>query len=292
MKIFNVLSGWLDYKRKRRTLARLLEHFSMPLVFWYPPADSPLCVGKTTLRMPLDGIIGPRTIAYGHWHGEHTRLIESKLVGAGNSSYFLIDVGANIGLVTRQLLASPRLRWSGAACFEPEAGNIESLRWNIAPLENAIAFPVAISDKDSVGTLHVDLGNAGDCSLDPLPKGIKRSGVSSQEVNLVSGSTAYDMIQRRNSPEDRIVWKSDTQGHDLNIMASMPRELWTRVSVAMIEVRCSNVSDDVLLRFLEIVADFPHRSWIKRREQPVTLDQLKKFCERRNSSEMDLLLYR
>lgn len=288
----NRLSAWLEYKRKRRALGLLLENFSIPLVLWRPPAGSPLRVGETTLRMPLDGIIGPRTMAYGHWHGEHTALIESKLDTASDAKVFLIDVGANIGLVTRQLLASRKLHWTGAACFEPETGNLESLRWNIAPLENATAFPFAISDKDAVATLHVDLGNAGDCSLDALPQGIKRAGVASQEVKLVSGSTAYNMVQRLLGAEDRIVWKSDTQGHDLTIMASMPRELWGRVQVAMIEVRCSNVSDGAMRSFFEIAADFPHRSWIKRGEQPITLDQLKSFCEKRSASELDLLLYR
>lgn len=292
MTSVTALFNWIDYKRKRRAIGRLLEEFDAPFIYWRPKADSALRVGETTLRIPLDGIIGPRTMAYGHWHGEHTSLIESKLAADGGTKYFLIDVGANIGLVTRQLLASETLHWTGAACFEPETSNLESLRWNIAPLNNAAAFPVAISDKDSVATLHVDLGNAGDCSLDRLPDGIKRAGVSSQEVTLVSGATAYDMIRQLHGVEERIVWKSDTQGHDLTIMASMPRELWARVCVAMVEVRCSTVSDDTLRRFLEIAEDFPYRSWIKRGEQSITLDQLRTFCERRSSSELDLLLYR
>ena len=292
MSLLDNFSRWREYKRKRRAIGRLLGEVEVPLLFWRPGPGSPLRVGDSTLRLPMDGIIGPRTLAWGHWHGEHTDLIESKLASAGDASHFLIDVGANIGLVTRQLLASPRLRWSGAACFEPEAGNLASLRWNIAPLANATAFAVAISDRDTKGTLHVDLGNAGDCSLDELPQGVTRAGVAQQEVTLVSGATAFELIRPLRGEADRLVWKSDTQGHDLTIMAAMPDALWLRVALAMVEVRCSHVSDEALRRFLAIAAQFPHRSWIKRGERPVTLDELKAFCEKRSGSELDLLLYR
>ena len=45
-----------------------------------------------------------------------------------------MDVGANIGLVPRQLKASDRCRWTGAGGFEPETGNLGLLRFSLSAL--------------------------------------------------------------------------------------------------------------------------------------------------------------
>lgn len=159
-------------------------------------------------------------------------------------------------------------------------------------LPNVGIEDAAISDADALGTLHVDHGNARDCSLEPLPAGIERAGVSEQAVRLISGATAYTLISARRSPGDRVVWKSDTQGHDLKIVRAMPDALWDDTDVAMIEVRCSSVTDEEIARLMQVAARFPHRASIKRDERPIGLAELEAFCRRRSASEFDLLLWR
>ena len=289
--LFDQLRRWRAMKVRRQVINRLNGCFDVEEVEWRPPDGSPLRHGVTTVKLPMDGIIGPRTMAYGHWHGEHTSLIHQRLPRDAGQRFFLVDVGANIGLVTRQLVAQNPSMWSGAICFEPEKRNLARLAWNVRSLPNVHIIPNAVSDRDADGLLHVDLGNAGDCSLEDLPTR-KRSGVEAQVVPMISGATAFRSISEHRSPGDRVIWKSDTQGHDLTVLASMPAELWPETDVATLELRASSATDEEIDSLLTIASQFPNRSSVKRGERPISIEQLESFCRRRSESEFDLLLYR
>lgn len=293
MNILGRALAWRTKKARRAAINRLNAHGELRLVEWMPRADSPLHVDGASVRLPMDGIIGPRTLAHGHWHDEHTALIRQECArlrpGPG---HYLIDVGANIGLVTRQVMAAAPGQWAGAMCFEPEAGNIELLRWNLRGLPGVTIEPVALSDRAGTAVLHVDTGNAGDCSLLELPSGVQRKGVQQQQVPLMPCDEAARRIEQAAPAGSRFVWKSDTQGHDLTIVAAMPDSLWARTDVAMIEVRSVDVADAVIDRFLAVAGGFAHRHAIKRGRRPIGLPELASFCKARSGSEFDLLLTR
>ena len=82
--------------------------------------------------------------------------------------------------------------------------NLAKLAWNVRSLSNVHTIPNAVSNHDANGLLHVDLGNAGDCSLEDLPTR-KRSGVEAQVVPMVSGATAFRSINEHRSPGDRVI---------------------------------------------------------------------------------------
>jgi FkbM family methyltransferase len=283
---------WREVKSRRAAIGLLNARAELVEIEWRPPPGSPLRCGDSTVRLPMDGIIGPRTLAHGHWHDEHAAHIRSRLPRYGTGRHVLVDVGANIGLVTRQLLASQPEAWAGALCFEPEAGNLARLRWNVAPLPQVRVEPFAVSDGDGTATLHVDTGNAGDCSLLELPASHARQGVQTQQVQLISGAEAWERIRALQGPGQRLVWKSDTQGHDITIVAAMPPAMWAEVDIAMIEVRAVDVAPGVVDRFLQVAAGFVSRLVVKHGERTITMDELERFCRSKSGSEFDLLLCR
>ena len=292
MGIADRLGQWKTIRRRRHTIGQFLSENRIVEVEWRPPIESPLHHEGSTLRLPMDSIIGPRTLAYGHWHDEHTRLIRDLVARQPAQRHFLIDIGANIGLVTRQLLAPEPARWSGACCFEPETKNLAQLAWNLRPFSAAHVQPFAVSDHTGQATLHVDEGNAGDCSLQPLPQNVQRAGTRDETVQLISGAQAWALIQAARAPGDRLVWKSDTQGHDLKIIAAMPDALWDDTDIAMIEVRCNHASPAEIDHLLQVAAAFPQRLSVKRAARPIGLAELEAFCRKRSDSEFDLLLHR
>ncbi len=280
-------------KARRAAIGLLNARSELREVAWTPASGSPLHLPGASLRLPMDGIIGPRTLAYGHWHDEHCALIREELarLGDGRPCHW-IDVGANIGLVTRQMLAQGPARWSGAVCFEPEAGNLELLRWNLSALPGITVAPVALSDRPGTAVLHVDTGNAGDCSLLELPQGVARKGVDQQQVQLMPCDEAARLIEQAAPADAHLAWKSDTQGHDMTIVAAMPPRLWARTAVAMIEVRAVDTDDATIERFLKVASGFERRYAVKRGKRPIGLAELERFCRGRSGSEFDLLLVR
>jgi FkbM family methyltransferase len=292
LQVIDHIRRWREVKARRAAIGLLNARAELVEVEWRPPIDSPLRWGDSTVRLPMDGIIGPRTLAHGHWHDELAAVIRARLPRYGGHRHLLVDVGANIGLVTRQLLAPRPEAWAGAVCFEPEAGNLERLRWNVAPLPGVRVEPFAVSDGSGTVTLHVDTGNAGDCSLLELPSGPRRKGVETQTVQMISGQDAWERIRALQQADHRLVWKSDTQGHDLTIVASMPAAMWDLVDIAMVEVRAVDVAPNVIARFMQVAAGFTSLQAVKRWERPISLEELERFCRAKSGSEFDLLMCR
>ena len=112
MGIADRLGQWKTIQRRRHITGHFLSENRIVEVEWRPPEDSPRHHEGSTLRLPMDSIIGPRTLADGHWHDEHTRLIRDLMAQQPAQRCFLIDIGANIGLVTRHLLAPEPTRWA------------------------------------------------------------------------------------------------------------------------------------------------------------------------------------
>src|SRR6476619_3366518 len=82
-------------------------------------------------------------------------------------SYTLVDVGANIGLFSRQLerLSNGIER---ILCVEPEPNNFNALAYNLAALGNrATLFKLALGSADGEFEFFRDAENIGNYSLNP-----------------------------------------------------------------------------------------------------------------------------
>jgi FkbM family methyltransferase len=278
-------------RRRRHLIRRLLKDVDVRELTWLPAADSPLSYRGTVVRLAMDYVIGPRTLAFGHWHDEHCGFIRNQL--RQGQSYHLIDVGANAGLVSRQLLATPQLQFIGADCFEPDAQSFTLLTTNLAPFPGVTLHAAALSDSDGEAELFRGARNAGDISLTPDADLLARHDIGSQTVRLLSAERmAGQILQSLASESTRLVWKSDTQGHDLKIVAAMPDEFWSRVDVALIEVRSVPATAQEITRFMAVVETFAVRRSVKRGANEISTAWLRNFIEQANGSEFDLLLAR
>jgi FkbM family methyltransferase len=185
-----------------------------------------------TILLPFDQAIFPLVVADSGWSLDTLEFLEQRIDPA--KTYVTVDIGANVGLYTRQIaFRFPNLR--RCLCIEAEPGNFRALQYNVASLlgDRAILWNVALSDSDGEVPFFRDDTNFGNYSLN-------NHAIRGQPFDTITvQSVATDRWMRehiRLEPDDRLVWKSDTQGYDELIISLTPLDIWDRVDVAIVEL--------------------------------------------------------
>jgi FkbM family methyltransferase len=131
----------------------------------------------------------------------------------------LVDVGANIGMITTALL---RHGWfERAICFEPAPRNYRLLRLNIAQngLESRVTpINIALSSAPGERALEVSDRNSGDHRLRAPGVSTVASGAYREEqraeVRVPVDTLDHALTRAKVSPDDvRLIWM-DIQGHE------------------------------------------------------------------------------
>jgi FkbM family methyltransferase len=195
-------------------------------------ADCALGPAGDTILLPFDQAMFPSIVADSGWALETLEFLERRIDPA--RAYVALDIGANVGLFTRQIaLRFPNL--TRFLCVEAEPGNFRALHYNVSHLlgDRGILWNVALSDADGQTRFFRDADNFGNYSLnDDAMRGRPFDTITVQSV-------ATDRWMREHislEADDRLVWKSDTQGYDELIISLTPLEIWDRVDVAIVEL--------------------------------------------------------
>lgn len=143
----------------------------------------------------------------------------------------MIDIGANIGLVTLQAmnLASTD---NDYILIEPSAHHIRRLKKNFHNSRfNVELKEFALSNLDGKAQLFTQESNQGNSSLVVIA--VPPSEKTAQEVWL---RDTEDIFQKELSHYEKIVIKCDTQGYDALTLSRIPASAWRKVQSAVIEV--------------------------------------------------------
>jgi FkbM family methyltransferase len=219
-------------RRPQDALYQAAAIFGIGGVQWRAPPDSALFhADAATVELPLDAAITPYVLRHGCWQPEEVAFFGAH---APPHDCVLIDVGANIGLVTRQLMHRlPCL--AAAVCFEPHPGNFRMLECNLAHLPNCHRVRAAIGRLDGELRFYEDLENAGNYSLNrdamrerPFRESVVRCLKADEAALLGPLPAAMRGLQ--------LLWKSDTQGFDEVIMTALPDAFWQRVQAGVMEL--------------------------------------------------------
>jgi hypothetical protein len=141
-----------------------------------PRDGSPLSEqgGGSTVKVVSDYAIGPVTLRRHFW--QLTELDFAKRVTRGSEPVTLFDIGANIGLFSRQLLiALPSI--SKCFAYEPERENFRCLTHNLFPFASRTEMiEAAVSDRSGEAEFYLDGYNSGNFSfaLTAMPKRHKK----------------------------------------------------------------------------------------------------------------------
>lgn len=189
----------------------------MPPLSWLHFPEQKLVVplknGLKVVIYPND-IIGKRVYFFGDVDRKITALLNA-ILERGET---LIDVGANIGIVSIQCL--PRIGAGGrVVAVEPQSLCAEALRETVAlnGISNLEIHTLAISDRNGQGRMELqEAGNLGTASLKPGESGRPSGANGESDVPI---RDAGEFLESLAITEGYAV-KIDVEGHEAEIIAS------------------------------------------------------------------------
>jgi FkbM family methyltransferase len=210
-----MLSSLADFVRSH-ALLRKCAHAAVRLI-----PDRP-----HTIKVPDLGPVRIRMRRHRHMLWENAGVGEAlmmaifrRLIRPGDVVY---DIGANIGLYTRMMIA-----WFGAdrvIAFEPMRENFDLLQANIAlgKLGDRVqAFQLALSDAEGDEELQIDDMTSGTAVLNSISGG--KASIGRQEFGLLPLTERVevvrldDFIETRNLPPPQVM-KIDTEGAEVKVL--------------------------------------------------------------------------
>jgi FkbM family methyltransferase len=255
-----------------------------------PFESSPLYFSVGGKSYPLwlsaDNVIGLSTFRDQSWDIRKIKffqLISERI----DSKICLVDIGANIGLFTRQFFSQIK-KSHLAYCYEPQKFNFTLLDRNLSGLGiKTYLNNFAISDDSKPQTLFQDNENNGNFSLNISAMEDKKFTTS--QVEVIAGSEEEKKWQANGLP---IFMKIDTQGHDEKICTSFTLELWKQVKALSIEIwniEKTGFDED---KFSEILDLFPYKVWENEPLKVVSTKEIMKMKVENNNRSEDLFCWK
>jgi FkbM family methyltransferase len=249
-------------------------------------ADCALGRQGDTLLVPFDEVMFPWIVAHGSWEADNLEFLARHI--DTTRSYCVIDIGANVGLFSRQAaIRFPNLlRFT---CVEPDAGNFRALQFNLSELlgSRAALWNLALSHADGPTRFFRDNGNFGNYSLNadamrdrPFNTGTVQS--------VATGPWMLEHVSL--DMDERLVWKSDTQGHDELIISLTPAAVWDHVDIAIIELWRIMKADFDRDTFVSRIDAFPNKSLGP--DRPATTREILAYISSDDWHHTDLYLWR
>lgn len=274
---------------------------------YFPPAGSPLWDSDRPLRLAVDQVVAPTAYWHNAWEPEELQFVKEHL--APGRKYLLVDVGANMGLVTRQILAAIDAV-QGAICYEPHPGNFDCLRFNVSH-RNVRLLNAGLGSESADLRFYLDPANCGNFSLnadaladtrsETMVKVLDARGESLRWLELeASAALGTDQeIDARGRPEQvpdrdrrRFIYKSDTQGFDELIATRIAGSFWSRVDVAMLEMwRIAKPSFDAAA-LAALLDSFPNRVFLRDPASQLSTGEVMDFLAGRDRNREDLGMWR
>ena len=254
------------------------------------PKDGPLSLQTNDgqfekLFLPPDFSIGRTTMIDKAWQIKDPQIFANQLSKEGKCC--LVDIGANVGLFTRQLLHWAPDKIHEVYMYEPDPFNYELLKKNI-PRDSKKTFvnSAVSSSSESSKDFFKDPLNSGNYSF--YQELMPTDGYERINVSTISASSQIDAWRSSGLP---IFYKSDTQGHDILIACSCGLDLWKQVKCAMLELwpirRLSDEHDQFLNDFASILDLFPIKVFGDNLKVNITTSEVFDFLNDSNHSTKD-----
>jgi len=239
------------------------------------PKEGPLSLKEKdkylSLFLPPDFAIGRTTMLNNCWQ------IQDPMFFSNTMTYYkqccLIDVGANVGLFTRQLLNLSQDKINKIFLYEPDLVNFDLLIKNIPSNKNTVFENAGLSSLEKAKEkLFKDPNNCGNYSL--------------YENAMFSSNTEYVNVLMKSAQKESQKWlttdlplfyKSDTQGHDITIASALNLEVWKNIKCAMLELWPFEKINYDLEKFAEILNLFPYKVFSDAPQKLISVNDIMEF---------------
>jgi FkbM family methyltransferase len=269
------------------------DWFGLASLEFAPRDGSPLRIAMQaqqaapTVRLVADYLMCPIVLGRHRWQIEELNF--AKRVCLGAEPITLVDVGANMGLFSRQLLiAVPAI--VRVFSYEPEPANFACMAHNLKPFADRVTMiEAAVSNRAGEMEFYLDPTNNGNFSLavDAMPPNFSKITVEVRDIATESAAWGGE----------RIFYKSDTEGLDEQVAAAIPPEVWQRVFAGIMEIWPIKKPAVDTASFAAVLDRFPNKAFLanadtKVSEAPVTTADVLKYMASGNRLHRDLGFWR
>jgi FkbM family methyltransferase len=241
------------------------------------------------IMMPKDLVLFESVRAKGFWEPSIVSFLSQPLMGIkaeeSIAEYTLLDIGANCGLITRQVANLAKQNFN-AVCIEPLAQNFEALQFNVSSLPRILELSTlafALGDVNCEMDIYTEKANIGNTSFLKM----KSRNVTKSKVSQKSTS---EFIDENLNNKTRIILKCDTQGYETEILSQFSDSFWQRIDFGVVEIRSlpslNQLNVEYILNFLK---HYPTMFWIDGSTQSnVKVSEVREFWLSKTNEELDL----
>ena len=299
IKSYRSIFGSTNYKislHNQKVIDKLRDQKVIELSV-LPPPESPLSfINSKGIPQPIsffpDDYIGKNILFY-HSGNDPSLLLSITELAEKLSlkEVTLFDVGANIGLFSRQLKKSLGSRLQNINAFEPHPENFRLLSKNLESIHGVSLHNFGLSYKDEIIKLNIDSRNTGNYSF--VESAIKKHQFGGYEEASVRN--VYKVMEElcKDLPGP-FIYKSDTQGFDQLIACSIPTWFWEKVSIAVFELwrlPLSNSNSYNTESFEKIISRFSNLRFKRNFDVPVSVKDVVKFLSYSDYKHDDLIAW-
>ena len=202
----------------------------------------------------IDQLITPNILKSGKWDYFIIEFI-NKYCLKKRSKFNFVDVGANIGLISLQLINTNRYI-KNYFCVEPDIQNYNILKENLSvnKTNNINTYNYALVDgkNKKKQKIFIDKSNFGNYSL------IKKNNY---QIDYVKSYNAKKFLNRiiNKYGSYKFIYKSDTQGYDEIILLSLGSNIIKRFKILILEISNFDFLARNIDKFIEILDQFDEK---------------------------------
>lgn len=222
--------------------------------------SSPLGIKGKVIQIPKDEVIFRSLRFFGMWEIEECLFLSDALKRvASKTKVAFLDFGANTGMVTLQTLGLAQTN-AVVIMVEPLPSHVVCIDFNIADLRKTNAvhlYPFALGKINGKAKIFTENKNYGNTSL--------ISNITPREDSIVSEITirkTEDFVEEVLRGYSDYVLKSDLQGYDAVVLASIPKDIYDRTEAAVVEIwALDGIDPSDVLQCLDLWGSFSQMSW-------------------------------
>ena len=235
-------------------------------------------LGKNKEKIYLipDEIMTPFVLKNNHWDYEIINFIKKCKIKKNN---VFLDIGSNIGLVSKQLIES-NVKINKFLCFEPNKNSFECLKLNLSLNKEVNLYNFGLGLNNQNLKLYKNEMNSGDSSF------VKKKG--NFEICKIKNINSFFEDNNKILNRKKLIYKSDTQGMDEEIFTGLKEKYFKNINIAIIEISNHKFINKNKEKFYSKIQSFRIKN--DKNLKNLKINQIEKKIN--NNEEFDLFLKR
>ena len=224
------------------------NNFEIKYIAVQPKSNLPIASSKNEIYLPIDEYIAPHILKHGKWDYNLIKFISRH--HKKNSVFF--DIGANIGQITMQLIQK-KVGIKKYFCFEPDDQIFNILKKNINN-KYSYLFNFGVGIRNEKKILYVNRLNKSDNTFEGEKKTISMYPKYAYIKNI---NTIFKKIINKEKISN-IIFKSDTQGMDEEILLSIQKKYLNKIHLLIIEISNFQFLKKNKYNFIKVLSKFDY----------------------------------